>query len=348
VHSAHAEADKIFDWHKGLASRGRIAALLEAYGPYAVRAVFSNYGEPLTNPDTPNLIRLAKSHLMRTMLSTNVSVGRFDADALVRSGLDHMVVSIDGATQPVYGLYRRNGDLQTALRNVRLIVDAKRRLGGTTPVIDWHFLAFEHNVHEIPQALDLARDIGVNSFKVITPFDVSWDDPMIRPSAVRPATIDLVPYDPEAFTRNLASPPGGLDRAAIEREFDRPWHDRRIHRSSHPQSVNTCHWLYKSMTMDATGRIMPCCGAPSTERDLVFAQFDEDALSDLYNSPKYRRARLALPGDEQPYCAHCEWDRTTPNTDGPEIEEFLLGLGGDLFSAGSIDLVSRWGHPEHA
>ena len=48
-------------------------------------------------------------------------------------------------------------------------------------MLSWNFLAFEHNAHEIPLAARMARKLGVNRFRVVNPFDVSWDDPNIRP-----------------------------------------------------------------------------------------------------------------------------------------------------------------------
>ena len=52
-------------------------------------------------------------------------------------------------------------------------------------MLSWNFLAFEHNAHEIPAAERMARKLGVNLFRVVNPFDVSWDDPAIRPAAIK-------------------------------------------------------------------------------------------------------------------------------------------------------------------
>ena len=110
-----------------------------------------------------------------------MSVRKFDAEAYVESGLDYMVMSIDGATQPAYEKFRRNGDLELVFENIRKLVSAKRRLGKRTPVLSWNFLAFEHNAHEIPLATQMARKLGVDRFRVVNPFDVRWDDPNVRP-----------------------------------------------------------------------------------------------------------------------------------------------------------------------
>jgi hypothetical protein len=102
VHSTHNEERKLFDWPNGTLSAARLAAFLKLYGPYAVGAYLCNYGEPLLNQQTPAFIRMIKTYLIRTALSTSLSVRKFDADAYVLSGLDFMVMSIDGATQAVW------------------------------------------------------------------------------------------------------------------------------------------------------------------------------------------------------------------------------------------------------
>ena len=55
-------------------------------------------GEPLLNSSTPRFIRRAKRYLLRTGLSTSLSVRRFDAHAYVEASPDFMILSIDGAT----------------------------------------------------------------------------------------------------------------------------------------------------------------------------------------------------------------------------------------------------------
>jgi len=223
VHSARSETLKLLDWRNGTLSEDRFSALLKLCGPYAVGAYFCNYGEPLLNLNTPKLIRTAKSYLVGTALSTSLSVRRFDADAYVESGLDLMILSIDGATQPVYERVRRNGDLDLVLSNVRKLVDVKRRLGKRTPLLSWNFLAFEHNAHEIPLAARMARRLGVNLFRVVNPFDVRWDDPQIRPAAVRAGVRRLDWLSMANHPKNWNPFPESLESGAIAQAFERPW-----------------------------------------------------------------------------------------------------------------------------
>lgn len=325
VHSTRSEALKLFDWNKGTLSEDRLSALLRLYGPYAIGVYFCNYGEPLLNLNTPNLIRLAKTYLMWTALSTSLSVRRFEADAYVESGLDFMVLSVDGATQPVYERYRRNGSLELVFANIRELVEAKRRLGRRTPVLSWNFLAFEHNAHEIPLARRMAGKLGVNQFRVVDPFDVRWDDPEIRPAAVKAGVQRLDWLSTPNVPGNWNPFPASVETGTIARAFEGGWDKQSA--SDPPSSGHTCHWLYKNVVMDANGRIMPCCGAPRPDTNLVFATFD-DAGADPFNSEKYRQARSFFSGaapafGNPPHCVNCEWDQTTVNIGSQEIRRYF-------------------------
>jgi MoaA/NifB/PqqE/SkfB family radical SAM enzyme len=292
VHSGRSTESKLFDWPNGTLPVDSLAALLKRNGPYATGVLFCNYGEPLLNLNTPKLIRLAKNYLMGTATSTSLSVRRFDAEAYVESGLDYMGLSVDGATQPVYERFRRNGDLELVFSNIRKLVNAKRILGKNTPVLGWNFLAFEHNVHEIPLARRMARKLGVDQFRVVNPFDVSWDDPEIRPAAIK-GSIQWLNWRSLAHRPSNWNPfPESVDGRAIMEAFESRWSELAV--AGPPRSSgHTCHWLYKNMVMDARGRIMPCGGAPRPDVNLVFGTFDGNG-GDPFNSEKSAKPERGL------------------------------------------------------
>jgi len=362
VHSSHVKELELFQWSSGMLSRERYEALLRRYGPYAIQMTLCNYGEPLLNPLTPEFIRLAKNYLLFTTLSTNMTAKRFDADAYANSGLDYMTVSLDGATQGVYEKFRKKGDLSLAFANIRALVEAKRKAGKRRPLISWQFLAFEHNAHEIDTAMRMGRALGIDQFVVATPFDVSWDDPAIRPAAVAPAAHVFV-ADYEQTLADNWNPFTGEDAApAIEREFDSTWtgqlaaQPEDIHRDN-SQSKHVCHWLYKNMVMDATGRIIPCCAAPQPKADLVFANFNGGDARESFNSEKYRLARLSFADkpayaveraanglERDPHCYSCDWysDQEAAQIDAGQVQSYLRAAGRGMFDGASIDFLSKW------
>jgi len=352
VQSTRAKSLRLFDWKNGLLPSDRFAALLERYGPYAMQVMFCNYGEPLTNPRTPELIAMAKGYYAQTALSTNLSVGRCAAEAYVQCGLDFMYLAIDGASQAVYGRYRKNGDIGLVYRNVEKLVDAKRRLASRTPVLRWQYLAFEHNAHEIPRALEMARSLGVDQFAVEIPFDVSWDDPEVRVARdVEPSQTQFISGTEEILAENWNRPAPQASREILEREYARGWTGRRTGAGENPgASAHTCRWLYKSMTLDANGRILPCCGAPKPGVDVVFGDLGD---SDEFNSPRYLQARRFFrdpaaygaereSGGPSVYCANCEWNQDHTEFGPAEVAQYLRTAGRGAVDAATIETCSSW------
>jgi pyruvate-formate lyase-activating enzyme len=345
VHSSRSEASQWFDWPKATLSEDRFSALLQRYGPHAIEVYFYNYGEPLLNLNTPNLIRLAKTYLLRTAFSTSLSVQRFDAEAYVASGIDFIGLSIDGVTQPTYQRFRRNGNLELVFANLRKLVEARRAARQRYPILSWNFLAFEHNAHEIPAAAKMARQLGIDMFRLMTPFDVAWDDPEIRVAAV-PARVEC--FDPVPLARsstNWNPFPQSVDSGAILRAFESPWNQPATD-DAPPSAGHTCHWLYKNIVMDAAGRIMPCCGAPGPDTDLVFGAFDGTG-ADPFNTERHRQVRAwfaggPLPAGNPPYCTHCEWDQTAVNIGAAQIRDYFLAADGALFDHRSLHMLSDW------
>lgn len=341
VHSQGSEKLKLFDWPKATLPESRFEALLRLYGATAIGVYFCNYGEPLLNLNTPQLVRRAKAYLAATALSTSMSVQRFDPEAYVTSGLDLMIVSIDGATQSVYDRFRRNGNLELVLGNVAKLVDAKKKLANRTPLLSWNFLAFQHNSHEIPAAEKMARRLGFNYFRVVKPFDVSWDDPEVRPAEVKPYVrrLDWTSSNPSEnwnpLPQDLASE---TIAAAFERGFNLSTSGDRAGSSGH-----TCHWLYKNMVMDASGRVLPCCGAPRPDAKLIFGKVD-GTDRDPFNVERYRQARAFFAGQSSAsgvlQCHDCTWDQTTVNIGSPEIQRYFRSADPWFFDRRSVDLLA--------
>ena len=98
--------------------------------------------------------------------------------------------------------------------------------------------------------------------------------------------------------------------------------------------------------MDAGGRIMPCCGAPSPDTNLVFAKITADD-AETYNSPMYQEARRSFSTPtpvtaSSPYCVKCPWDHDVVNIGGPEIRRYFRAADAAFFDRKSLRLLSGW------
>lgn len=126
-----------------------------------------NWGEPFLNKDIFKIIKHTTDNKVGSTMHSNFNVFSADmAENLVSSGLTHLYLSIDGASQETYAQYRVKGDFENVLSNVRLLVAAKKQSKSKLPFITWKFLVFPHNAHEVETARTMAKNIGVDNFRV--------------------------------------------------------------------------------------------------------------------------------------------------------------------------------------
>jgi radical SAM protein with 4Fe4S-binding SPASM domain len=148
--------------------------LIDEVGDYVFVAFMWDWGEPFVNPAIYKMISYAKQQGIKLVSSTNghVFAREENANRLIRSGIDTIIVAMDGVTQATYERYRQSGNLETVLDGIRNLVRQKRALNSGTPLINLRFLVMKHNEHEIPELKRLAKSLGVDvlSIKTLNPY----------------------------------------------------------------------------------------------------------------------------------------------------------------------------------
>lgn len=131
--------------------------------------IFYFQGEPYINPNFLEMVNYASKKGIYTITSTN---GHFlndeNAKRTIESGLDRLIISVDGTTQEVYENYRKSGKLETVLQGARNVVKWKKELASSKPHIVFQFLVVRPNEHQIPDIYKLAKEIGVDEVKLKT------------------------------------------------------------------------------------------------------------------------------------------------------------------------------------
>jgi MoaA/NifB/PqqE/SkfB family radical SAM enzyme len=334
---------KDFLWENGLLSLETYKKYLNSFGPYATHILFFNYGEPFINKQTPEFIALAKEYKLFTSLSTNLSLP-IDAEAIVNSGLDYLVFSVDGASAKTYEKYRKGGKFELVMENMKKLVEAKKKYGLSKPTLVWQFLIFNHNKHEIDLAVNTAKEIGIDEINLATPFDVSAADPEITiPAEVKSLSKRI------SFLRNWNNSSDKWEKEShnnVELNYqpEKTWttllnsFPQNELSKSEPENKYTCEWLYKNIVMDAHGNIIPCCAPPTKNRNLIFpGLLKHNSSEELFNSSMYFLARQSFSDNKSykeeiedletkdiPYCNECGGNNSSLNVDNSHLQNYLL------------------------
>ena len=153
--------------HAGMLDFELFKRVVDEAGPSLGRIDFFNYGEAFLHKRAVEMCEYIKSTFPHIYLYTSTNGLAFSEEQvrrLVRSGIDEVTFSIDGATPESYVKYRRRGDFDKAIRNLRFAVDEKRTHGRDVPFINWRYILFRHNDSdaEMQRARELAAEIGVD------------------------------------------------------------------------------------------------------------------------------------------------------------------------------------------
>lgn len=135
------------------------------------------WGEPLLNKDLIPIIEHAKRKNVYVMLSTNATLMTPEYnDRLLESGIDYVTVAVDGGSDESYRKYRIGGNYDRVLANIKDLLDKKKARGLQQPFVEWQYIVFRHNEHEVKATEKMAYQIGINKFTPLPAYveEQSW------------------------------------------------------------------------------------------------------------------------------------------------------------------------------
>ena len=248
--------------------------LLRSLGKQLFYINYYFQGEPFLHPQFLELIREAKKHRIYTATSTNAHfITPQKAEEIVASGLDRLIISIDGLTQQTYESYRVHGSLQKVLTGTENLVAAKKRAGSATPHLIFQFLVVKPNEHEVAEIFEKAKAMEVDEVRLKSAqvYDYQHGHPLIP--------------DNEKYAR-------------YRRQSDGTY--RLKYKTS-----NHCWRMWSSCVLTWDAKVVPCCFDKDATQVLGTAL--EEDFDVLWKSAAYQRFRQAvLTGrNEIEICKNC-------------------------------------------
>lgn len=223
--------------------------------------LFYFQGEPFLHPKFLELVSYASKRGIYTATSTNAHyLNNNIAKRTVESGLDRLIISIDGTTQEVYQSYRIGGKLEKVLKGTENIVSWKKQLNSKTPHIIFQFLVVKPNEHQIHEVHQLAKSLGVDEvgLKTAQIYDYENGSPLIPTR--------------EKYSRYKIKPDGSY---VIKNAL-----------------TNHCWKMWHSSVITWDGKVVPCCFDKDAQHQM--GDLNNQSFEELWSSKPYHRFRNAV------------------------------------------------------
>ncbi|KQS26936.1 SPASM domain-containing protein [Dyadobacter sp. Leaf189] len=236
--------------------------------------IFYFQGEPYLHPKFFELVQYAHDKGIYTATSTNAHYLTDEkARKTVESGLDRLIISIDGTTQDVYQQYRVGGNLEKVLEGTRNIIKWKKELNSSTPHVIFQFLVVKPNEHQIEEVKKLAEEMGVDEVGLKTAQIYDYEEGS-----------ELIPTI-DKYSRYQKHDNGSY---SIKNKF-----------------VDHCWKMWHSCVITWDGAVVPCCFDKDAEYKL--GDMKRQTFRQLWRGKKYEdfRASLIRSRSEIEMCKNC-------------------------------------------
>lgn len=248
--------------------------VIDEIGDTLTYLIFYFQGEPYLHPHLLEMVAHASSRRIYTATSTNAHFLTDEtARKTVESGLDRLIISIDGATQQTYEAYRKGGQLSKVLEGTQKVLDWKKRLKSRTPQVVWQFLVVQPNEHEIPEIRILAKKYGVDrvAFKTAQIYDYENGN-------------ELIPAQ-ERYSRYAKQQDGSY--------------------SLKHTLANECWKMWHSCVITWDGKVVPCCFDKDAHH--VLGNVANTSFGEIWRSQAYDQFRKTLitSRSEIEMCKNC-------------------------------------------
>lgn len=265
---------RAFSRPTGMLNQDFFKRTIDQLSPSLNYLIFYFQGEPYLNTKFLDMVKYASDKGIYTATSTNAHYLKDEvAKRTIQSGLDRLIISIDGTTQETYQNYRVGGNLEKVIEGAKNVVKWKRELRSSTPHIIFQFLVVKPNEHQIEDVKKLGKEIGVDEVRFKTAQVYEFEDGN-----------DLIPtIDKYSRYKKLES-----GKWSIKNSLS-----------------NHCWKLWHSCVITWDGLVVPCCFDKDATHQL--GDLKDTEFSVLWHNEKYTQFRKSLlkSRSEIDICTNC-------------------------------------------
>ena len=232
-------------------------------------------GEPYLHKGFLDMVAYASRLGIYTATSTNAHfLNEENAKKTIESGLDRLIISMDGATQSSYTQYRIGGDIEKVIAGTKEILLWRKKLKSKTPYVVFQFLVVRHNEMEIASIKKMAKEIGVDDvwFKTAQVYDYQNDPNQLIPTIAK-------------YSRYTQ----GSDGLVQPKN----------------KMANHCWKMWHSNVITWDGKVLPCCFDKDAKHEL--GNVRQEQMHVIWNSINYQEFRKELMKSRKniDICSNC-------------------------------------------
>ena len=259
--------------------------------PYLQDLQLQGIGEPLLNPDIFRMIAYAKSKRIRVGFFTNATLINPEvSEKILKSGLDWINLSLDGASPDIYEKIRKGADFEEVIKNIITLMETKKKR--KAPKISLWFTAMKMNIAELPAIIGLAKRLEIE--KVVAQGIHFWGNDFCRDYLKKDSLLNDVDLTEKTFIQAVKE----AKKLKIKLNFRPRYFEKRTRR--------ICRWPWVSCFITVEGYVTPCCVQGSDPLMINFGNIFEKDFKDIWNSLPYQDFRRQLKSKYLPeICQDC-------------------------------------------
>jgi radical SAM protein with 4Fe4S-binding SPASM domain len=257
----------------GMLQNDILSKVIDELHPTLTYITFYFQGEPYLNKNFLDYVRYASDRNIYTATSTNAHyLDEETARKTVESGLDRLIISIDGTDQEAYSKYRVGGNLEKVMSGTKNLVHWKRQMKSSTPHIIWQFIVFRHNEHQIEDVKRMGKELGVDEVAIKTAQIYDYENGN-----------ELIPLN-EKYSRYSAA---GLSYR-IKNKL-----------------LNHCWRMWQGCVITWDGKVVPCCFDKDASYGL--GMLSQVTFKSIWKGVAYQHFRglIQKSRKEVDICANC-------------------------------------------
>jgi MoaA/NifB/PqqE/SkfB family radical SAM enzyme len=276
--------------------------------PQLDRVVLHGIGEPLLNKELPRFVAHLKKRGAKVLFNTNaILLNQERGDALVNAGLDELRVSLDAVSPELYAQLRGVDLLPKVIQNLKYFIN--RHGGHEQPKVSLWWVAMQTNLHQLPDFVRLAHQIGVGEVYLqrLVYFgsgDYLGDNTTMKAEQSIYAALEVQQAMLIKECEELSASLGMAFKASgattpfksVLEKGDYPW--------------QKCQRPWRLMYISVNGTALPCCVSPFATQNyghITLGNVFENSVEEVWTNEKYQELRQAVLSEmPDPWpCQYC-------------------------------------------